>query len=97
MKTVTKFRLQWIVLSSLLVLTVFFSSCGTNEPNVEVLKKLYHEGINKQNLEIIGTSLTDNYIRHCQAMPPDLQIIKGKDKMDVTAQEAADFAKHCVF
>jgi len=22
--------------------------------------------------------------------------IKGKDKMDVTAQEAADFAKHCV-
>ena len=81
MKALSKFRPQWITLLSLLVLTTFFSSCETNETNVQVLKNLYSEGINKQNLEVIEASLADNYIRHCQAMPPELQVIKGKDKM----------------
>jgi len=81
MKALSKFQSQWITLLSLLILTFFFSSCETNEPNVQILKNLYSEGINKQNLEIIEASLSDNYIRHCQAMPPELQKIEGKEKM----------------
>jgi len=37
--------------------------------------------VNQQNLEIIESLLTDDYKRHCQAMPPDLQTIEGKDIM----------------
>lgn len=81
MKALFKSQQQWITLLGLLVLTVFCSSCETNERNVQVLKKLYSEGVNKQNLDIIDASLADNYIRHCQAMPPELQRIEGKDKM----------------
>jgi len=81
MKKPFEFPRKWIAFLSLLALAVFFSSCKTNEPNVEVLKRLYNEGINKQNFEIINSSLADNYVRHCQAMPPDLQRIEGKEKM----------------
>lgn len=81
MKALIKIKHEWITSLILFVSVVFISSCNTNESNVEILKKLYTEGINKQNYEIIEASLDDNYVRHCQAMPPELQLIKGKDKM----------------
>lgn len=81
MKAISKFQQQWIALLSLLIMMILFSGCDTNNGNVQVLKKLYSEGINKQNMKIIESSLADNYIRHCQAMPPELQKIEGKEKM----------------
>jgi len=81
MKTISSFRRQSITLFGFLSFIIISSSCNTNNVNVEVLNRLYSEGINKQKLEIIEASLTDDYERHCQAMPPNLQTIKGKDKM----------------
>jgi predicted ester cyclase len=49
--------------------------------NVDVLNRLYKEGINKQNLEVIEASLSEDYIRHCQAMPPELRILRGREEM----------------
>ena len=66
---------------SFFLLTILFSSCKNKTSNIQVLQNLYSEGINKQNLEVIEASLADDYTRHCQAMPPELQIIKGKEKM----------------
>ena len=80
MKTQSSFP-QLSITFGLMILLIFFTSCETKNVNVEVLNRLYTEGINKQNLQIIEGSLTDNYIRHSQAMPPELQLIEGKEKM----------------
>jgi predicted ester cyclase len=62
-----------------------FQSCNSvdNEgrANVKILNKLYEEGINQQNLVIIEASLTENYKRHCQAMPPNLVELEGRETM----------------
>ena len=63
----------------------FLHSCNTENKdefsNVQILKRLYAEGINKQNLDVIEATLANDYVRHCQAMPPELQVIRGKEKM----------------
>jgi len=81
MKTSFVSQREGVLLVSALILLFLFLSCTTDNTNIKVLNKLYSEGINKQNLEVIEASLADDYIRHCQAMPPDLQEIKSKEKM----------------
>lgn len=54
----------------------------------------------KSLLSLVGVAALVSFLGACS---PEVgskewcEEIKGKDKMDVTAQEAADFAKHCVF
>lgn len=69
------------MLVSILILTACNSEKQQEAKNITALNKLYDEGINKQNLTVIEELLTDDYIRHCQAMPPDLQEINGKETM----------------
>ena len=65
--------------------SILFTGCQSKSQiennNVLALKRIYEEGVNKKNLEVIEDFLTDNYIRHCQAMPAELQLIKGKKAM----------------
>ena len=83
---------KMIVQRHLFVLLIFgislvLNSCHfedkTESLNMDLLNRLYTEGVNKQNLEVIESSLAENYLRHCQAMPPELQKIEGKEQMMV--------------
>lgn len=51
------------------------------EKNKEIVRYIMEEGVNKQNLDVFDEILGEDYIRHCQAMPPDFQEIEGVEKM----------------
>jgi predicted ester cyclase len=70
-----------ILLCGSLILISCNSINNQESANIELLNNLYEEGINKQNLDIIETLLADDYVRYCQAMPSNLQVIEGKEKM----------------
>ena len=50
------------------------------EENKAILKQML-EDLSKGNISGFTDHLAPNYVRHCQAMPPDLQEIRGKDIM----------------
>lgn len=50
------------------------------EENKAILKKMLDD-LSKGNISGFTDHLAPNYVRHCQAMPPDLQEINGKDAM----------------
>lgn len=47
--------------------------------NIETVRYVHSE-IAKGNLDVFDEILTPNYVRHCQAMPPEFQEIHGIDK-----------------
>lgn len=49
--------------------------------NKELIEWLFTEGLNKQNPEAFDSVLADDYVRHCDAMPPEMQLLKGKETM----------------
>jgi len=50
------------------------------EENKAILKQML-EDLSKGNISGFTDHLAPNYVRHCQAMPPDLQEIRGRDTM----------------
>ncbi len=50
------------------------------EENKAILKQMLGD-LSKGNISGFTDHLAPNYVRHCQAMPPDLQEINGKDAM----------------
>jgi steroid delta-isomerase-like uncharacterized protein len=68
-----------IVLSILTIL----ASCSQDsavrqmeEQNIALIQRI-HEEVSNGNLEIFDEVLSPDYVRHCQAMPPELQEIHG--------------------
>lgn len=49
--------------------------------NVSTIKWIFEHGVNAHRPLAWGNVLTDDYVRHCEAMPPELQTIKGKTAM----------------
>lgn len=49
--------------------------------NIERVKWIYAEGVNKQNPDAWDEVLTEDYVRHCDAMPPGMQEMKGIETM----------------
>jgi steroid delta-isomerase-like uncharacterized protein len=56
--------------------------------NMAIVRNV-HEQVNKGNLEIFDEVLAPDYARHCQAMPPEAQEIRG-------AEPLKKFVKECV-
>ncbi len=48
----------------------------TEDRNVEVVRRA-HEALNDRNVEAFAAELSPSYVRHCQAMPPELQELQG--------------------
>jgi len=70
-----------IILIFLLTLSCDDKMSSQLEKNKEIVRYIMEEGVNKQNLDVFDDILGENYIRHCQAMPPDYQEIKGVETM----------------
>lgn len=73
-----------LVLSAL-VLVCLVIGCGqqviaVQKQNKAMIVQLYEEGVNKHNPEAWNEVLTDDYVRHCQAMPPEAREIHGLEE-----------------
>ena len=73
----------------LCVVVVGITACSSEsaitqqeEANKALIVRL-HEEFGKGNFEILDEALTQNFVRHCQAMPPELQEIRGAEKLKV--------------
>jgi steroid delta-isomerase-like uncharacterized protein len=70
----------------LVVLIVVFAGCpeSRNVLHVEELNKalIYriHSEVSNGNMTIFDEVLSPNYVRHCQAMPPEFQELHGTDQ-----------------
>jgi predicted ester cyclase len=65
-----------------LMMILFFLGCDYQENSLEEKNKsliisLIEEGINNQNLKIFDELLSPDYVRYSQAMPPELEEIRG--------------------
>lgn len=49
------------------------------QQNMAIVRKT-HADLQRGDIESFKAAISPNYVRHCQAMPPDLQEIQGTDK-----------------
>ena len=71
-------------LAILLFMTLVVLACSNQtqemqERNKELVRYITEEGLNKQNPDKWDEVLTADYIRHCQAMPPEFQEMRGAE------------------
>ncbi len=60
------------------------SSSTNGDPQVEANKATVHrmlERLSAGDVEGFTSALAPDYVRHCQAMPPELQELRGRDAM----------------
>ncbi len=59
------------------------------EQNMATVRMVHNELIKNGNIniDIFDEVLTDNYVRHCQAMPPDLQEIHGSEQLKIFVKD----------
>ena len=73
------------VVGGLLILGLLLAGCVQDETNANLEEKnnaliqRIHAEVSKGNLEIFDEVLSPDYVRHCQAMPPELQEIRGTE------------------
>jgi steroid delta-isomerase-like uncharacterized protein len=48
--------------------------------NMDIVRNV-HEQVNRGNLEVFDEVLSPDYVRHCQAMPPEAQEIHGAEPL----------------
>ena len=74
----TKNALSWVVITAILLVLLGCSQDTTisemEEQNKALMQRIHTE-VSNGNLEIFDEVLTPDYVRHCQAMPPELQEI----------------------
>jgi predicted ester cyclase len=81
-----------LILISLLALSCTDRIQSQLEKNKEIVRYIMEEGVNNQNLDAFNEILGENYVRHCQAMPPGFQKIEGVQIMrDFLSQHFAAF------
>jgi steroid delta-isomerase-like uncharacterized protein len=74
-------KFLWIAVAAISLPTILHAA---DEPsrskaeahNVEVVRRA-HEALNQGDVEAFAANLSPNYVRHCQAMPPELQELHG--------------------
>jgi predicted ester cyclase len=74
------------VLTGIILISLLNISCDDKtqshlEKNKEIVRYIMEEGVNNKNFEAFDKILGENYVRHCQAMPPGFQEIKSIDTM----------------
>ncbi len=77
-------KMKWGFTAILLILIGIVSSgclensCSSQkeEQNIALIRHIHSE-IAKGNFDVFDTTLTSDYVRHCQAMPPEFQEIHG--------------------
>jgi len=64
------------------------------EQNKALVQRIHAE-VSKGNLEIFDEVLLPDYVRHCQAMPPELQEIHGKEVFKAFVADFANSVSNC--
>lgn len=89
-------RRSCFVIVILLFTSLFLFSCieknNTNiieDGHIAIIKNIHAEAA-LGNIEIFDKYLADNYIRHCQAMPPELQELGDKEVFKAFVKEFID-------
>ncbi len=87
-----KSKIILFFLIPVIAFTVLATGCGDRDKAIEaknkaVIERVYEEGVNKHNPDAWDDILTPNYVRHCQAMPPEQQEIHGLEEMKAFLKE----------
>jgi len=64
------------------------------EQNKALVQRIHAE-VSKGNLEIFDEVLSPDYVRHCQAMPPELQEIHGTEVFKAFVAEFVNAVSNC--
>ena len=80
--------MRYLLYSGCLALAMLISLCGcSNEPCVEDIEQQNmavirgtHAALASGDLEGFKAVISPSYVRHCQAMPPELQELRGTDE-----------------
>lgn len=89
-----------VLLVALLALTIL-SGCSQDsavretEKNNKALVQRIHAEVSKGNLEIFDEVLSPDYVRHCQAMPPELQEIHGTEVFKAFVADFVNAVSNC--
>ena len=90
------------VFSSLVLIAgfmAFLAGCESQEKVREERNKAVvryvHEEIAKGNVAVFDEVLTSNYIRHCQAMPPELQELHGTEQFKAFIKDFLEAVPDC--
>lgn len=78
-----------LVFVSLIAAGCCNQDASVEEQNIATIIRV-HEGMSKGNLDIFDEVFTENYVRHCQAMPPEFQEMHGGEQLK---QFVVDFLK----
>ncbi len=73
-----------VAVLALLWIAVLIGCCGectvdTREEDNKATVRKIHEEVSKGNMAIFDEVLAPNYVRHCQAMPPEFQELEGTE------------------
>ena len=78
---------------------IMIAGCENQEKAMEERNKAVvryvHEEIAKGNTAVFNEVLTPNYIRHCQAMPPELQELHGTEQFKGFIKEFLEAVPDC--
>ena len=90
-----------VIILILVSLFVFLTGCSQDsairemeEKNIALIKRIHSE-ISKGNLEIFDEVLSPDYVRHCQAMPPELQEIHGPEVFKAFVADFVNSVSNC--
>ncbi len=71
----------------ILIVLLFMGGCSENSnlakmenDNIATIRYIHSE-MAKGNMEVFDEVLTSNYVRHCQAMPPEFQEMHGSEQL----------------
>lgn len=78
-----------LIAASVIVTGCCNQDATVEEQNIAAVIRI-HEEMSKGNVDIFDELLAENYVRHCQAMPPEFQEMHGGDKLK---QFVVDFLK----
>ena len=89
------------VLTIALLVVTMLTSCSQNsavkemEEQNKALVQRIHAEVSRGNLEIFDEVLSPDYVRHCQAMPPELQEIHGTEVFKAFVAEFVNAVSNC--
>ncbi|TKJ40239.1 ester cyclase [candidate division LCP-89 bacterium B3_LCP] len=79
-----KIERMFFSFSLIAIIFMLISGCEDKEKAIEERNKAIvrhvHEEVAKGNAAVFDEVLASNYIRHCQAMPPELQELHGTEQ-----------------
>jgi len=87
--------------ATLVLAVIFLTGCAQDsavremEEQNKALVRRVHAEVSKGNLEIFDEVLSPNYVRHCQAMPPEFQELHGTNQFKAFLADFATAVPDC--